>query len=285
MPVNVDQIIAAGFEELLIGINDSDGYPIALTGTLAPGASAGLSRFVGVQTANVNIPQANRVPVRGNNRVSGVFIFDPGETPTFEIEVGTLDLNLGAAIEGGKVRDVGDFSVRPIFTDTKQFKSCTLWFLSHATSQEDASDGLAVVYGLMVPRATLNYLGPTSIADVSERSWRYEVVVNPTSKYPWGELLTLENDGCTRASLFETTSEYWPDIVVAYGDDALTSVTLPYEPAGDETTNKTQAWIDGTTKALDSVDTATKLVSWTTALAAGEKMALLYEHEQSGAAA
>jgi hypothetical protein len=278
MPVNVTQLIAAGWEKALVSLLDGDGFPIGLSTALDEGSDVGASRVRGVKTANVQVPAAERVTITGDNRPQGAFLFPPGEYPNFDIEVSIADFDLAAALESQVVRDVGDMSMHPIQSDTVQYLHALLWLQSHATSKESGSDGLSCVYGLLMPRVKLAYLGPGAFNEREGRSFKFNVALNPTTRYPWGLALNLDDDGCLSAPMFETANEYWPMLHTFKGDNSKTFWTVDYTPAGDETTNKVLGWNEGADQAFSDVDVATKTLTVAAPIAAGDRVVALYEY-------
>lgn len=285
MPVNVKEIIAAGFDYALVALLDGDGYPMGLAGSLSNGAGVGLQIMKGVQTANLNVPAAERITISGQNRPQGTFIFPPNEFPSFDIETSILNMDQAAAFEDQLVRDVGSMSIHPISGDTVYYRDALIWLLSQATSKEAGSDGLSCVYGLLGPRAKVAYLGPGSFQERTGRTFRMAVSLNPTSKYPWGEALTVEIDGANSAPLFETTTEYWPGLYVFQGDGVEDEITLDYVPDGDHTSEKIKVWTEGEILAATTdytVTPATKLVALEAGAlpAAAERSVVWFEHRR-----
>jgi len=267
MPLsNIAKIISGGFEEgQIAALNGA--YPMGLAGSLAQGSSAGLYNILGVQTANVQIPNFEKTTIMGNNRVMGAFLWKPGDTPEWDLDVAVSDQDLAAAVENTKARDLDKWTLHPLQADDATFQDMMLLLSTEAQSKDAGSDGESLWYNLLIPKVKMGYVGPQGVNQRGENNFRYHVVVRPTDTYPWGEALSLSNEGTTGAVMFEWTSEYrvtMDTIVVAA---ATASITLAYTPAMDDVAagNGILMYVNGAdySASLTSVTPATKAVAFT----------------------
>ena len=276
---NVAQIIAAGFRRGQLALLGSNLAPQGLTGTLVAGTDIGLTTLVGVQTANINIPEYERVVITGDDRALGAFLFPSADLPMFDIEVGVADFDIAAAFEAVLVRDLEDWALHPIGGKEIDFNTGMLILSIIAQSQASGSDGLYGWYHLLMPSVQIGYLGPGQLANRDGRSFRFRVSVSPASVYPWIEALSLANEGVTEASIIEWTSENPISMTTARGDTVKTDVILDNTPVDDDPTETHHiVYRDGVTEVADSITPATKTVVLSPNLDADEYAVVVYEH-------
>ncbi len=279
MPDNVASIISAGFDRAYIVLTDSGGYAAGLTGSLANGSDAGCVMIDGVKTANVNIPTATRVSIKGRNRVMGGFQFPAGEEPSFELEGAVSNMDINAAVEKVKVRQLGKWTLHPVMGKEVEYQDVFLLLEMDAQSKDAGSDGIGVKYCLLM-KAQMAYLGPGSVTYQGETSFRFSVTVTHWGVYPWGESLDIADEGVTSAAMIEIVSDNWLLLHSFVGDNTATSFAVDETPAGDHSTECSQCWKDGvlTTPTTDwTCVPSTKTYTPVTKPAAGEKWVVLYE--------
>jgi hypothetical protein len=275
---NIAQLIAAGFARGQVAKLNSGGYPMGLTGTLSAGSSVGLYDIQGVQNANVQIPQAEKTTVMGNNQVMAAFLWKPGDTPEWDMDCAVIDMDLAAAAENVKVRDLDKWSIHPIAAEDLVYDTMMLLLSTNAQSKDSGSDGLDLWYHVLIPRVQMAYLGPAGLTMRGENLARYHCIVSPTSLLPWGESMSLDNEGTTRAPILEWISEYKLSIDTIALEAATAQITLAYTPAMDAVTagSGILGFSDGSPITLTSVDPGTKVVDFT---GPGESTGVfLYEH-------
>jgi hypothetical protein len=281
---NIGQIIAAGFELGQTARLSSGGYPMGLTGSLSEGSSTGLYEVLGVRTANPQIPQAEKVTVSGNNRPLAAFLFPPGDTPEWDMDVAVLDMDLGAAAEAVKVRDLDKWSLHPIGAEDLVYQDMLLLLTSEAQSKDSGSDGLSLWYNLLVPRVKMAYLGVTGLNMRGENIARYHVIVSPSALYPWGEALSLANEGTGRAVMLEWTSENKITLDTIHLGAATAEITLARTPAMDtvDAGSGILLWVNGETEPLLTVTPSTKVATFA-AQSQGDIGVVAYEYVNAAA--
>ena len=279
MPLdNIAQLIAAGFARGQTAKLNSGGYPMGLTGSLSAGAAVGLYDVQGVQTANVQIPQAEKTTVMGNNQVMAAFLWPPGDTPEWDMDCAVIDMDLAAAAENVKVRELDKWNIHPIAAQDLVYDTMLLLLSTNAQSKDAGSDGLDLWYNLLIPRVQMAYLGPAGLNMRGENLARYHCIVSPTSLFPWGVSMDLDTDGTTRAPILEWTSEYKITLDTIALEAATAEITLAYTPAMDTVTagSGILGFSDGSPITLSSVTPGTKVCAFT---APGVSTGVfLYEH-------
>ena len=276
---NIAQIIAAGFEMGQTAKLDSSGHPMGLAGSLAEGSSAGLYEVLGVRTANPQIPQAEKVTVSGNNRPLAAFLFPPGNTPEWDMDVAVADMDLAAAAEAVKVRDYDKWAIHPVGAEDLVYQDMMLLLTSEAQSKDAGSDGLTLWYNLLVPRVKLAYMGVTGLNMRGENIARFHAIVSPSALYPWGESLSIANEGTGRAVMLEWTTENKVSLDTIHLGAATTSIVLARTPAMSTVTagSGILLWVNGTAEALLTVVPATKTATFA-AQSAGDIGVVAYEY-------
>ena len=126
-------------------------------------------------------------------------------------------------------------------------------------------------------------MGPGNLDERGARSFKFHASVTPATVYPWGEALSVANDGTTQAAMFELTSRYPVSMSHLAGDGVETDVTLAYTPidsAGADTHHI--AHRDGVEEVLTSITPATKTTVFSSAIAADAHGTVFYEHLVTG---
>jgi len=276
---NIAKLISAGFEEGQIALL-SGNYPMGLAGALSQGSSAGLYFMLGVQTANVQIPNYEKTTIMGNNRPMGTFLWKPGDLPEFDIDVAVADLDLAAAVEGVKARDLDKWTLHPMMGSDVVFKDCMLLLSTEAQSKDSGSDGDSLFYNLLIPKCKLGYVGPQGVNQRGENVFRFHVVVRTTDTYPWGEALSAAAEGTTGAVIVEWFSENKVTLDTIKVAAVTAQITLAYTPAMSTVTANSGilAYKNGAAYAsLLTVTPATKVVTFTATGAADDILVFLYE--------
>jgi len=277
---NIAKLISAGFEEAQIALLNGN-YPMGLTGALTQGSSAGMYNMLGVQTANVQIPNYEKTTIMGNNRPMGTFLWKPGDLPEFDIDVAVSDADLSAAVEGVKARDLDKWTLHPMQGSDVVFKDCMLLLSTEAQSKESGSDGDSLWYNLLIPKCKLGYVGPQGVNQRGENVFRYHVVVRPIDTYPWGEALSTANEGTTGAVIIEWNSENKVSLDTIKVAAATAQITLAYTPAMTTVTANSGliAYKNGASysASLLTVTPATKVVTFTATAQDDDILVFLYE--------
>lgn len=274
---NIAQVLSGGFEEGQLALT-SGAYPMGLAGSLSEGSSAGLYFVKGVRAANVQIPQPDVVTVMGNDRPLGAFLFPPGSLPSFDLDVAVVDLDLAAALEGVKVRDLDKWALHPVAATDVTYKDVMLLLSTQAQSKEAGSDGDSLWYHVLIPRARLAYLGLQGVNMRGENIARFRAMVRATDLYPWGEAIDEADEGSTSVPIFEWTSENKVSMDTIHLGDATTEITLSYTPAMSavDAGNGILFYVNGTATALTGVTPGTKVATFA-AQSQGDIGVVVYE--------
>lgn len=281
MTTNVDSFNSAGLERLYWALNNSSGYVMGSTGSIANGSDAGMSRAVGVQTFNLPMQPPRQVSVGGDDDVQAIYFFNPEQLPNGDLVLGNVDLTLWAKALGIKVYADGDFDVVVGQPDSPTFGQFTVVSNSQAKSAASGSVGNAGWMVKIYPKVQLVPIGDQGLANAAASSFTHRVIANKSGKLPWGASFTTTNHGTTGGAMlgpFFSENRVTMHTHVADGSDL--TFTLTYLPAA-ATTNKVKAWRNGTALVYTSdftVSASTGVVTLAAAGTAGDIVVVRYEH-------
>lgn len=187
MANNLTQMISAGLDSIYLGFADSAG--IFAGSALAPsnGTDSGGFTVIGPNTADIVIPEMERINIPGSDGRLGTFQFDSDTESTITFETGALDMSIAAATDN-KTLDIIDtnytlLGLRPGSRDPQ-----TMWMVMNVQSKSQASGSLGVAHWLIfILKGELSYLGPSGIANKGPHVHRWSCLINPSDIYPWGE--------------------------------------------------------------------------------------------------
>lgn len=265
MAVNVEKLFSAGLDSIYAGLLNSNSRFAGSAATHSDGDDDGGFKVIGANSADVSVPENERVNVPGDDGRLGTFLFDSETETGFTFEAGANDMAVAGASQGSNVYAIGDWDIGLIRPGTRTPQQMAWVINTQAKSQESASSGQAGFHVIVLPKIEVTYLGPSGIANRQAHSFRYSAVVNPSTIYPWGLALSNSNEGDTETDAMEFYAENRVRLHFFQGDGVTTTFTLSSLPAGADTTNKVLIWVDGTqaTKTTDyTVATATGVVTW-----------------------
>ncbi len=279
---NAAKTIQAGFRRAIVHLLDEDGYAAGITGSLSNGSDAGSYQMEGVKTGDMQLAEPEKTDITGDDRFLGAFVWPLSSSPSGSIEAAVYDQDLFTALARTKKRVLGGSEMHVLGGNEATPQDVCLIFQSEAKSRTSGYAGLAKKFGLIIPKASVSVLGPSTLNERGEINARLSVVIQSADKYPWGEALSITNEGVTGGVIIPFTSDYWVDLHAFVGDGSATTVTLDHTPAGDGTGTPARVlvWKNGTALAVTTdftVNTATKVVTFTSAPAAGDKVEIWYE--------
>lgn len=272
MATNVKQFIGAGFA-MAQWARTSGPYPYGTTGSLSQGTGAELARLYGVKTADISIPEPDVVTITGDDGPLGIFTFPPTDLPSFVLEVGQVDYTIASATQNTNIYTIGNYyDIQLQQPNDPQFNDVMLVFTSQAKSKESGSDGESGWHHLIAPKAQMSYLG-TAFNERGEQTFRYQVVINKFSRYPWGQQLNVNAEGTTSAALFEWFTERRVTFFTRIQSGAGGSIVLERTPSA---ANRVMAWRDGV-NFIPSVNVSTRTITLSGG-AAGNVVSGFYEY-------
>lgn len=159
--------------------------------------------FEGSRSFTPNFGDSLRIANVGDTRVRDTLILPTREPAVADLIVGYTVQAIDAAISGVDViRTLGESPFVQLGTD-KQGQEPDVALFTQQLGHDD--EKLTRWHYYMVPKARVN-LKPGAF---NENAWEktYAVVMSPSPKHFWGQLMTLVNDGCTEAVAAEGVSE------------------------------------------------------------------------------
>ncbi|GAB4434142.1 MAG: hypothetical protein Kow00120_00300 [Anaerolineae bacterium] len=282
---NAAQLIAAGFAKARLHRLDTAGYAAGINGVLANGEDAGSYEIQGPRTADMSVPDPETTDIVGGNTLMGAFTWPLGQTPRGSFEGAVFDMDLNVALEGIKKRTLGGVELQVVGAKEADPKDVCLWFMSDAVSKTTGYKGLKRKFGLLAPKASARFLGAGQVTQRQELTARLALTIQGSDVYPWGEAISLANEGATEGLMILFAADYWVDLHAFVGDGTTDTVVLQYTPAGDHTATPARCTVyeDGTalTPTTDwQLNPATKTLTFQAGSipAAGAKVAIWYEH-------
>lgn len=272
MATNVKQFISAGFAMAQWARTDGP-YPYGPTGVLAQGSGAELARLYGVKTADVSVPDPEVVTITGDDGTLGIFTFPSNELPSFILEVGQSDYTLASETQNTNVYTIGTYyDIQLQQPNDPQFNDVMLVFTSQAKSKESGSDGESGWHHLIAPKAQMSYLG-AAFNERGEKTFRYQVVINKFSRYPWGQNLNINAEGTQSAAMFEWFTERRVAFFTYIQSGSGGSIVLDRTPLA---ANRVMAWRNGV-NFVPSVNVGTRTITLSGGVA-GDVVSGFYEY-------
>lgn len=266
MATNVNEVISAGFALCEYHILDSNGYIAGSAGVAPdPGNLVGAGRVLGVQNANITVPEPDREPVPGDNTTLGKFQFDSLDTPEFNLVVGAQNLAQEAAFMSMSVESDGDMQMGVLQPDLPTYKDLLLIFTADAKSQASGSRGVAQFTGYIVPKVQAQPLGRVAFEGRTAAGYQYACIANQSTTWGVGATFQSAVQGTESAVMRPWTAENRISMDRATGNGVKTVWVLSHKPASSSVL-KMRIRVNGV-KLLTgyTVDVATRSVTFSVA--------------------
>jgi hypothetical protein len=227
-------VLMAGFDRMEGHLTDSGGIIAGTTGTVASGAvgSPGFRVLAGKDAPNVGVPDADAIPITGDDDYQGGFIFPSAAVRRFIHTAAVLGLDINAIMNGSTAYAVGNSEVG--FLDASPFTvlSMALILTSQAKSAQGADQGQGLFSGYIIPQIQGVPLGRQTLQERIAGISRIGFIESKASQFPWGETFTLGVHKITQAVLIPWISQYRKAFHRFTGDGATTVFgPLLYQPA------------------------------------------------------
>lgn len=282
MTTNIDQFNSAGLVEILWGRVDANGYLNGLTGALANGADDGMALLPAPQSFNLQLQQPRRVNINGSNGVEAVYFFEADTLPNGDMVLGAIDLTLIAKAQNTKTYADGDWDVPILQPSGATFNRLCLITIADAKSSQSGSVGNAGYMVKVYPNVQIVPLGDAGLSNAQGTTFTHAMIASKFDMLPWGALLSVANNGATRAVVY---GPFFAENKVAahtiIGDGSALTVNLDFTPSAYNG-NKIRVWDNGTPLVYGAgagkYQGATVVITFGTALVAGHKIEIVYEH-------
>jgi hypothetical protein len=278
---------AAGLRYVQVGMLNSSGLAIGDgAGAPAQGAGAGLMNMLGFTGFQVDVPDPvthDVIARSGADKWS--FQFAPEGNPTVTATAKMMDMLKRARITGTKVEDVALMKMGVAGTDQDGSEPQVMVMVSEYGSSGDETDfGNALWVHQLIPLVKFASKPFSMTTGATESEFAYNGKANQAAKTPWGKALSLEDNGCTRAACLWLASEHMVSLYAYTADGSdPEEFTLPYTPAGDETSGRVTIFdaTSGAEVTPSDVDVSTRVVQFAQQTA-GNLFICLYEIAAGG---
>jgi hypothetical protein len=272
--------IGFGFRVVYAGLADADGYLVGGYEAAVAGETngSGMVRVYGAKTINPSIPEPETVTQTGDDGKLASEQVASDSPPAGVLELGVRNDGFGSFVDGTKTDTLGGISIGVQGTNSADKPTAVLLLSRRA---KDRSGGRKWE-NKIVPAASISDLGE----DYQERAYtayRYAFTASPTQRLPWGDLLTLEDNGAVSAPIIPANADN-PVMMHAFvGDAAQDEFILDFTPVSEEDVH---VYVEGVLQVLATdynVDLPTKKITFTVGnIPADEaRIGVLYEYDAS----
>lgn len=266
-----------GLRHVRVAERDDDGTIKVPSGVSVGTAYPGL-RISGAVALTVTIPDPQRVPARGDDRVYYTFQLPPTESPSGDLRVTKTNLDVLALLTG--TLRFGSPPMRKIGLGTDQQglePALVLWGSRQAIDSEEGSPSFGTqiwqTYVLLNALATVR---PATMEDSAVSEVTFGVVGNDATVDELGTTFTANVNGFTKAPFIQVVSRYMFMLDAFLGDAAEDEFTLSETP---ETGAVLIVAVDGVVKVLTTDYTVSgATVTFTSPPADGAKIIVEYEY-------
>lgn len=224
--------IAAGFDYVFWGVNNSDGY---FYGSTADGATAGAAagepmlRLEGARTAPVELPEDEIATQVGDNAPMVSHNFPPAELPSGRLEMSERNDVFDALVQGYLVETLGDIRVSVYGGDRGNQPSMCLLLMQQSYKWEAGYKGKKAWEITFVPACTITPLGDT-ITQREFSVYGYSINLQKVDRKPWGPTFTEAINATETGTLIKFASDN-PVMLQAFkGNASAQAFTLAYTP-------------------------------------------------------
>jgi hypothetical protein len=276
------------------GLQNAVAYELNAMGR--PKAAAGGLVYVGLEVHatkvyNLTLPAPRRIPHIGNDRLLATQIFPSQESATGELNVGSEDLDLIAALTGLTIKETAGLSMLPHLTDNSgKEPNVGFIFWQAALSKRLKKQGIhfhIVPSTKAVPRIAGAGENPVDLV--------FDLAPNPSEYHLWGEAVApladvydplsgVSDTGAFESGVWSGFSDY-PNRIAAFIAAALqTEFLFPASRQAISTTNVAVFSGAQTDEALTEVSAADYTVAadgvtFDIAPGVGKEIQVVYQHK------
>lgn len=266
----LDQSLQAGVQQAWFMFYDSNGDPSGKTTTaLANAASAGAYRLRGIQEMPTGIPEADAVPIPGDDTVLGNILFSSDAPREFVVNMGQMDLTLDAEMQNSLVETVGEAKMGVIDLSNLVLATGALIVQGKAII-----DGLGGYSGWIYPLVQLQPLNREKFSGRTAGVIRYKGVAQPAFNRPWGTTIVNKSGSEISAYALPFTTRGGPLTMHAFRG-SITSFTLDKGPIS---VAKSPTYSDKVALTVSSISAVTRLLTLSAAVGGGRPGMVVYEY-------
>ena len=207
-------------------------YPYGITGTLANGADAGMSRAIGFTALDETVPAGTQSSAVGDNRVISGFRQGPTELATAALGFIVFDHTIVAELTGSTIYTDGEYDISWRSQRCITIPNCVLMVSSRAKSQDSGAANEPGWSTKIYPAVELvqegeSYNGQSADAVL----FNFAVTMNEVDTTPWGELIATNYGQDYGFSTRPIITDYPMTMHTYIGDGSTTSFVLDETPA------------------------------------------------------
>lgn len=235
----------------------------------------------GVNSLELTIPESRTIIVKGDDKVTTVFLLPPEEVIKGEIKASKLQGPAVTTMTGAKESTVGKMKVQAFATE-KQGKEKDVCIIGTQIAQDTAYGSAEFSaerwLSYLVPLAKL-VPKPGSMTPEANQTG-YTLQGRPTRVWPWGLALSEATDGALETQLATLKTINHPVIAAALGDGTETEFLFAADMQAVDTDSITLYSNAGGTWAAVSagITKAVTGITYTTAPASGVRLVVVYEY-------
>lgn len=276
MAIQQSTTTGIGLRKVRAFLRDTDNMPEVLAG-IATGTKWEGYVMDGALAMTPTIPEPNRVPARGDDRIYYTFNLPATEGVTGELRLSKLHMQFAAAIAGTKV--FGSTPTRKLGLATDKVgleKAVIMYSCRQGIDSEEGSSffGQQCWQTYVFLNAIATLIPPTQ-EDQAVGESRYSVSANDATVDELGRQFTEDLNGFTQSPFLVVVTRDIFHLDVFLGDNAEVDFTLAHTPTA---TSQTVVSIDGVVQHTDWSETD-GVVTFVAAPGTDAKVIVEYEYE------
>lgn len=269
------QSIQAGTQEAWFMFYDSNGDPAGNTPVaLANGANAPAYKLRGIQESPSPIPEAEAVPIPGDDTSLGAISFSSDAAREMTLNFGQMDLQLEAYLQNTALETYGSIQMGLSDPDLLILATGALIVQGKAIKQSAGVQGQAAWSGHIYPYVQLQPLNRETFSGRTAGVIRYKAVAQLAFNDAWGTTI-VDANGAPIGGYARPFTSSRPLTMHAFRG-ALSSFTLLKTPTA---VSSTRPYSDKVALGVTSINTPTaRLLTLTGSVVAGRPGLVFYEY-------
>lgn len=277
------QYSAVGSQFTFFGRLNSVGYLMGTTGTIAPGSDAGMGRLVGVESVNLNVPEARAVPIPGDNNIKGTILIPSNNAPEGAIVTTVADLTFETTAQALNTVDIGNATTQLLGPGCPTFTPLCLIVNSPALDQTPGNVGAPGWHAYVFLKDQVQPRAADNIQNGNAFNFPHRIVATYADTTFWGATVDDLGYGSATGLIIDMGWTPYPWTAHTFvGNNSATTFTLDETPSGEDGDNVVlyQAGVElvyGSGSNKYQVVASTKTVTMGTAAGASVPVVLLYQ--------
>ena len=269
------QSIQAGTQEAWFMFYDSNGDPSGNTPVALANASAAPAyKLRGIQESPSPVPEAEAVPVPGDDTSLGALTFSSDAAREMVLNFGQMDLTLEGYLQNTAVETYGNIQMGLLDLSTTVLATGLLIIQGKAVKQSTGVAGQAGYSGHIYPQVQLFALNRETFSGRTAGVIRYKAVVQMAFNDGWGTTI-VDAGGAPIGAYARPFTSSKPLTVHAFRG-AMSSITTLKTP---DNIASIRAYSDKVSLGVTSINIpTTPLITFTTPAATGRPGAAFYEY-------